>query len=146
MSQASRRSEVGYINGAPSTPGYLLARHFCRNFRMSRGALQKLQRRKTNQTGILNQIKKRTRKQSTRFKPKTVRTMDSGKNPAEPTYGCGLRIFRNPSELTTQRPSPQYGKAKSSKMFHTFCCLKFYFVKIRYACSKNFNESAKMHS
>ena len=25
MSQVSRRSEVAYINGAPSTPGYLLA-------------------------------------------------------------------------------------------------------------------------
>ena len=41
----------------------------------------------------------------------TLGRMDSKKNPTEPTYGCGLRIFRNPSEPTRQHPSPQCGKA-----------------------------------
>jgi len=54
----------------------------------------------------------------------TVGTMDLRKHPTEPTYECGLRIFRNPSEPTRQRQSPQYGKAEASKISHTFCWLK----------------------
>jgi len=43
MSQVSRRSEVAYINGTLSTPAIFW--HICGNFRMSRDALQKLERR-----------------------------------------------------------------------------------------------------
>ena len=49
-----------------------------------------------------------------------VETMETGKNLAEPTCECGLRIFRNLSEPTTQRPSPQYRKVETSKMCITF--------------------------
>ena len=60
MSQVSKRSEVVYINGAPSTPGYLLARlrelaHVPRGLTEIAEAKQI---RKTNQSGILYQFKK----------------------------------------------------------------------------------------
>jgi len=78
----------------------------------------------------------------------TVGTMDSGKNPAQPTGGCGLRIFRNPSQPTTQRPSPQYRKGEASKMCTIFsvdrifceCIFSSNFYKFIFTCSQNFFE------
>jgi len=62
----------------------------------------------------------------------TVGMMDYGKTPAEPTYECGLRIFRNPCEFqaTTQRLSPQYGKV--GKMYNTLCWLKILPVRMHF--------------
>jgi len=61
MSQVSKRSEVVYMNGAPSTPGYLLAllqelSHVRRDLTEIAEAKQV---RKTNQSGILYQFQKR---------------------------------------------------------------------------------------
>jgi len=64
MNQVSKRSEVVYINGAPSTPGYLLA--LLRELSHVPWGLTEIaeakQVRKTNQSGILYQFKKRVRK------------------------------------------------------------------------------------
>jgi len=60
MSQVSRRSEIGYINGAPSTPGCLLAlREFSHVPQGLTEIAEAKQVRKTNQTGILYQFKKK---------------------------------------------------------------------------------------
>jgi len=69
----SKRSEVVYINGAPSTPGYLLA--LLRELlHVPRGLTQIAEAkhvRKTNQSGILYQFKKWVSKsRSPRFEPK----------------------------------------------------------------------------
>jgi len=55
MSQVSRRLEVAYINGAPSTPGYLLAllRELSHVPRGLTEIAEAKQVRKTNQSGIL---------------------------------------------------------------------------------------------
>jgi len=57
----SSQSEIAYINGAPSTPGYLLA--LLRELSQCLGALTEIaeakQVRKTNLTRILYQFKKR---------------------------------------------------------------------------------------
>jgi len=63
MSQVLKRSEAVYINGAPSTPTYLLAllrelSHVPQDFAEIAEAEQV---RKTNQSGILYQLKKRVR-------------------------------------------------------------------------------------
>jgi len=63
----SRQSEVAYINGAPSTPGYLLA--LLRE--LSQGLTEiaeAKQVRKTNQTGIFYQFKKGVRKSILTFR------------------------------------------------------------------------------
>ena len=61
MSQVSKLSEVVYINGAPSTPGYLLA--LLRELSHVPWGLTEIaevkQVRKTHQSGILYQFKKR---------------------------------------------------------------------------------------
>jgi len=61
LSQVSRRSEVAYTNGAPSTPGYLLAllRELSHVPRGLTENAETKQVRKTNQSGILYQFKKR---------------------------------------------------------------------------------------
>ena len=61
MSQVSRPSEVAYINGAPLTPGYLLAllRELSHVPRGLTENAETKQVRKTNQSGILYQFKKR---------------------------------------------------------------------------------------
>ena len=63
MSQVSRRSEVAYINGAPSTPGYLLAllRELSHVLRGLAEIAEAKQVQKTNQSGILYQFKKKGR-------------------------------------------------------------------------------------
>jgi len=69
----SRRSEVAYINGAPSTPGYLLAllRELSHVPRGLTEIAKAKQVRKTNQTGILYQFnKKGSESRSSRFEPK----------------------------------------------------------------------------
>jgi len=70
MSQVSRRSEVAYINGAPSTPGYLLAllRELSHVPRGLPEIAEAKQVRKTNQTGILYKLKKKgSESRSSRF-------------------------------------------------------------------------------
>jgi len=61
MSQVSRRSEVAYINGTPSTPGYLLA--LLQEHAHDPGGITEIaqakQVQKTNQSGILYHFKKR---------------------------------------------------------------------------------------
>ena len=47
-------------------------------------------------------------------KPKTL-------YPTEPTYECGVGIFSNPFEPTTQGLTPQCGKVEASKTSVTFC-------------------------
>ena len=53
--------EVGYINNAPSTPGYLLAllQEVSHVLRALTEIAEAKQVRKTNQSGILHQFKKR---------------------------------------------------------------------------------------
>ena len=65
----SKRSEVVYINGAPSTPSYLLAllRELSHVLRGLTEIAEAKQVRKTNQSGILYQSKK---SRSLRFEPK----------------------------------------------------------------------------
>ena len=60
----SRRSEVAYINGAPSTPGYLLAvlRELSHVPRGLTEIAEVKQVQKTNQSGIVYQFKKRGKK------------------------------------------------------------------------------------
>jgi len=64
MSQVSKRSEVVYINGALSTPGYLLAllRELSHVPRALTEIAEGKQVRKTNQSGILYKFKKRVQK------------------------------------------------------------------------------------
>jgi len=70
MSQVSRRLEVAYINGAPSTPGYLLA--LLRALSQCPRALTEIavtkQVRKSNLTRILYQFKKRVGKSILSFR------------------------------------------------------------------------------
>jgi len=66
----SKRSQVAYINGAPSTPGYLLAlllelSHVPRGLTEIAEAKQI---RKTNPSGILYQFKKGVRKSILTFR------------------------------------------------------------------------------
>jgi len=66
----SKRSEVEYINGAPSTPGYLLAllwelSHVPRDLT---GIAEAKQVQKTNHSGILYQFKKRVSKSILTFR------------------------------------------------------------------------------
>jgi len=72
MSQVSRQSEVAYINGAPSTPGYLLA--LLRELSQCPRALTEItkpkQARKTNLTHCLYQFKKGLEDRSSRFEHK----------------------------------------------------------------------------
>ena len=74
MSQVLKRSEVVYINGAPSTPGYLLAllrelshvpRGLNRNCRGEAGT-------KNEPSGILYQFKERVRKSIITFRTKNL--------------------------------------------------------------------------
>ena len=60
MSQVLKRLEVVYINGAPSTPGYLLAllRELSHVPRGLTEIAEAKQVRKTNQSGVLYQFKK----------------------------------------------------------------------------------------
>ena len=71
MSQVSKRSEVVYIHGAPSTPGYLLAlvRELLKCPRALTEIAQAKQVRKTNQTSMLYP-KKGSENRSSRFEPK----------------------------------------------------------------------------
>jgi len=64
MSQVSKRSEVAHINGAPSTPGYLLAllRELSYVLRGLTQIAEATQVPKMNQSGILYQFKKRVGK------------------------------------------------------------------------------------
>jgi hypothetical protein len=57
----SKRSEVAYINGAPSTPGYLLAllRELLHVPRALTEIAEAKQVRKANQSRIFHQFKKR---------------------------------------------------------------------------------------
>ena len=66
----SKRSEVVYINGAPSTPGYLLAllRELLHVPRGLPEIAEAKQVRKTNQSGILYQFKKRVGKSILTFR------------------------------------------------------------------------------
>jgi len=61
MSQVSKRLEVVYINGAPLTPGYLLAllRELSHVPRGLTEIAEVKQVQKTNQSGIVYQFKKR---------------------------------------------------------------------------------------
>jgi len=70
VSQVSRRSEVVYINGAPSTPGYLLAllRELLHVPRGLAEIAEAKQVQKTNQSGILYQITKRVRESILTFR------------------------------------------------------------------------------
>jgi len=73
MSQVSRRSEIVYINGAPSTPGYLLAllRELSHVTRDLTEIAEAKQVRKMNQSGILYHFKKKgSESRSSRFEPK----------------------------------------------------------------------------
>jgi hypothetical protein len=74
MSQVLKRSEVVYINGVPSTPGYLLAllqelSHVPRGLTEIAEAKQV---RKTNQGDILYQFKKRVRKSILTFRTQNL--------------------------------------------------------------------------
>jgi len=70
MSQVSRRSEVAYINGAPSSPGYLLA--LLRELLQCPRALTEItkpkQVRKMNLTHFSYQFKKRVGKSILTFR------------------------------------------------------------------------------
>jgi len=70
LSQFSRRSEVAYINGAPSTPGFLLA--LLRELSQCPWALTEItkpkQVRKMNLTHFLYQFKKRVGKSILTFR------------------------------------------------------------------------------
>ena len=70
MSQVLRRSEVVYLNGAPSTLGYLLAllRDLSHVPRDLTEIAEAKQVRKTNQSGILYQFKKRLGKSILTFR------------------------------------------------------------------------------
>jgi len=70
MSQVSRQSEVAYINGAPSTPGYLLAllRELSHVPRGLTEITEAKQVRKTNQRGILYQFQKGVRESILTFR------------------------------------------------------------------------------
>jgi len=71
MSQVSKRLEVVYINGAPSTPDYLLAllRELWHVPRGLTEIAEAKQVRKTNSSGILYQVKKKVQSRSSRFEP-----------------------------------------------------------------------------
>jgi len=66
----SKRSEVVYINGAPSTPGYLLSllRELLNVPRGLTESAEAKQVRKTNHSGILYQFKKMVRKSILTFR------------------------------------------------------------------------------
>jgi len=66
----SKRLVVVYINGAPSTPGYLLAlpRELSHVPRGLTEIAEAKQVRKTNQSGILYQLKKRVGKSILTFR------------------------------------------------------------------------------
>jgi len=68
----SKRSEVVYINGAPSTPDYLLAllRELSHVPRGLTEIAEAKQVQKTNKRGILYQFKKKVRKCILTFEPK----------------------------------------------------------------------------
>jgi len=70
MSQVSRRLEIVYINGAPSTPGYLLA--LLRELSLCPRALTEISKpkqvRKMNLTRFLYQFKKRVGKSILMFR------------------------------------------------------------------------------
>jgi len=70
----SKPSEVVYINGAPSTPGYLLAllRELSHVPRGLTEMAEAKQVRKTNQSGILCQFKKRVRKSILTFRTQNL--------------------------------------------------------------------------
>ena len=70
MSQVSKRSEVVYINGAPSPPGYLLAlpRELSHVPRGLTEIAEAEQARKTNQSGIWYQFKERVGKSILTFR------------------------------------------------------------------------------
>jgi len=70
----SRRSEVAYLNGAPSTPGYLLAllRELSHVPRGLTEIAKAKQVQKTIQTDILYQFKKRFRKSILTFRTKDL--------------------------------------------------------------------------
>jgi len=74
MSQVSKRSEVVYINGAPSTPGYLLAllRELSHVARDLTEIAEAKQVRKTNLSSILYQFKKRVRKSILTFRTQNL--------------------------------------------------------------------------
>jgi len=90
MSQVSRRSEVAYINGAPSTPGYLLA--LLRELSQCLWALTQItkpkQVRKMNLTRFLYQFKKRVRKSILTFR--TYDLVDFFFNGSRSTLNLGL--------------------------------------------------------
>jgi len=70
MSQVLRRSEVVYINGAPSTPGYLLAllRELSQCPRALTDITKPKQARKMNLTSFLYQFKKKVGKSILTFR------------------------------------------------------------------------------
>jgi len=70
MSQVSKRSEVVYINGAPTTPGYRLAllRELSHVPRGLTEIAEAKQVRKTNQSDILYHFKKRVGKSILTFR------------------------------------------------------------------------------
>jgi len=72
LSQVSKQSEVVYMNGAPSTPGYLLAllRELSHVPRGLTEIAEAKQVRKTNQSGICIISKKGSKSRSSRFEPK----------------------------------------------------------------------------
>jgi len=88
----SKRSEVVYINGAPSTPSYLLEllRELSHVLRGLTEIAEAKQVRKTNQSGILYQFKK---SRSLRFEPKiSLISFSTGSGPP-------LGVDLNPSKM-----------------------------------------------
>jgi len=70
----SKRSEVVHINGAPSTPGYLLEllQELSQVPRGLTEIAEAKQVRKTNQSGIMYHFKKRVRKSILTFRTKNL--------------------------------------------------------------------------
>ena len=93
MSQVSRRSEVAYINGAPLTPGYLLA--LLRELSHVLQGLQKLQSEKRTKLVFCTSSKKGSESRSSRFEPKiSLISSSTGSGPPLKVFFNTLQRFK----------------------------------------------------